>query len=243
MNVTYLLSFQKLVLFMSSLFYLYIYTTLILKKKSYVHNNPIYVQPYCFLIFYNVVNNSKQSYFSKADSVHCKWKRSLCTVCVFNRQGVKPLTQHHVFAVLSHIDCWCSNYPVTHSSVCACVSDFHVCVGGMASPYGPSAAALCTSWGAGGAPGGQAVCSWRTEICAGLMGARAPWAPSSPSLTTPPTPAGLTSLLCCRPLSDASIKQESAAGICTHLNRQNGLEEVWLRYMPFHPRSVLHNAW
>lgn len=159
------------------------------------------------------------------------WIKALCSQSVFNRQGVKPLTQHHVFAVQSHIDCWCSDYPVTHSSVrawctCVCWRD------------GLSVRAQCGS-------SLHQLGGWRSTRRASCV-QLADWNLCRPhgsllSLGTlvsplhPPSRPDI-SLLCCRPLSDASIKQESAAGICTHLNRLNGLEEVWLRYMPFHPR-------
>ncbi len=161
------------------------------------------------------------------------------TLCVFNRQGGKPLTQHHVFAVLSHIDCWCSNYPVTHSSACVC--DFHVCVGGMASLYVPSAAALhqLGGWRSTRRASCVQLADWNMCRPHGSLGSLS----TLVSLPHPPSRPDI-SLLRCRPLSDASIKQESAAGICTHLNRQNGLEEVWLRCTLFHPPSLfcsMHN--
>lgn len=48
----------------------------------------------------------------------------------------------------------------THSSECVCVC---VCA------VGPSVAVPCTSRRAGGAPGGQAVCSWQCDVHAGPL--------------------------------------------------------------------------
>lgn len=104
---------------------------------------------------------------------------------------------HHMYSRL-----WIWN--IAHASVC----DVHVMFvcWRMASPYRLRAEALCTSWGARAAPGGQAVCSWRPEISASLMGSSYPWAPYiSPKLAW---------RLCCSSLSDVSC-----AIICTYLNR------------------------
>lgn len=155
------------------------------------------------------------------------------TLCVFNRQGVKPLTQHRVFAVLSHIDCWCSNYPVTHSSVCVWFS----CVcwrDGLSvrAQHGSSLHQL-GGWRSTRRASCVQLADWNLCRPHGSLGSLG----TLVSLPHPPSRPDI-SLLRCRPLSDTSIKQDSAAGICTHLNRQNGLEEVWLRYTPFHPPSL-----
>lgn len=79
------------------------------------------------------------------------------------------------------------------------------------------------------------------KLCAagGLKYVQASWElglPEHPRLPPYPPSRPDISLLRCCPLSDASIKQESASGICTHLNRQSGLEEGWLRCTLFNPR-------